>query len=251
MLWTNVLTYDIYGLFCALHPHNPISRREPTTMNESGKITLSEQIYRQLRRDIITQKIPCGAKLTLQTLKEHFGVSHTPIRDALTRLNEEGIITYYSNCGVNVVSFTEQDIRELYQLAAELDSLSVQFCRYSYSSTPLISEMEELLTTSAQLLEQGDIETWQGNSEDFHLLFYHHANNHYLYEAASRIQAKLALLSNLYRSSENIAKIQEEHQAIFNAIRQDDYNLASDLMRKHTQDDVVLALKAYRQFLNT
>lgn len=218
-------------------------------MSESGKITLSEQIYQQLRKDIITQKIPCGTKLTLQTLKEKFGVSHTPIRDALTRLNEEGIIAYYSNCGINVVTFTEQDIRELFQLAAEFDALSVEFCQYSYSSSPLISEMTDLLELSEQAIQNGNIETWQGYSEDFHLLFYHHSNNHYLCEAARRIQAKLALLSNLYRSDENIIKIQKEHTAICNAIHKGDYRSAASLMRKHTQDDVVLALKAYKRFL--
>ena len=48
--------------------------------------TLAEQIYDILRSDILTQKIPCGEKLTLSALKERFQVSTTPIRDALTRL---------------------------------------------------------------------------------------------------------------------------------------------------------------------
>lgn len=216
-------------------------------MSESNKITLAEQIYRELRRDIITQKIPCGKKITLQELKTQFGVSHTPIRDALTRLNEEGLVTYYSNCRINVVSFTEQDINELFQFAAELNAISVEFCKYSFSSSPLLFELDELLSLTDRLIEEGDLKTYQGYSEDFHLLFYKYANNHYLTEASRRIQAKIALLSNLYYSDDNVGKIQKEHHAIGELIHKGDYTKAADLMRRHTQDDVVFALKSYRE----
>ena len=75
-----------------------------------NKQTLSEQIYQILRKDILSQRIPCGAKLTLKMLQERFEVSSTPIREALTRLTEEQLITYYSNVGVSVVSLNQTDI---------------------------------------------------------------------------------------------------------------------------------------------
>ena len=72
----------------------------------SNKITLSEQIYDELYHDITDQRLVCGQKLTLKVLKDRFNVSHTPIREALTRLSENGLVTYYSNCGVTVTEFT-------------------------------------------------------------------------------------------------------------------------------------------------
>ena len=60
-----------------------------------AKNTLSEQIYQILRNDILTQAIPLGEKLTLKALQERFGVSSTPIRDAFTRLSEDGLVNYY------------------------------------------------------------------------------------------------------------------------------------------------------------
>ena len=63
-----------------------------------NRSTLSEQIYEILRNDILTQKIPCGEKLTLNTLKERFQVSSTPIRDALTRLEKDGLLQYRRQC---------------------------------------------------------------------------------------------------------------------------------------------------------
>ena len=82
------------------------------TLNKS---TLSEQIYQILRSDILSQRIPLGTRLTLKNLKEQFGVSSTPIREALTRLTEEGLVNHYSNIGVTVISLTEKDLTELYQ----------------------------------------------------------------------------------------------------------------------------------------
>ena len=95
----------------------------------SNKITLSEQIYDELYHDITDQRLVCGQKLTLKVLKDRFNVSHTPIREALTRLSENGLVTYYSNCGVTVTEFTETDIREIFQFIGELDALAIQFCK--------------------------------------------------------------------------------------------------------------------------
>ena len=96
-----------------------------------NKTTLSEQIYQILKEDILTQRIPLGEKLTLKMLKERFEVSSTPIRDALTRLTEEGLVRYYSNIGVNVISFTTDDFREIYSFMGDLDGLAIRYASAS------------------------------------------------------------------------------------------------------------------------
>ena len=89
-----------------------------------NKSTLSEQIYQILRNDILTQKIPCGEKLTLKLLQERFQVSSTPIREALTRLTQDQRVSYYSNVGIRVIRFTADDLRYFSsQLLSFLDTL--------------------------------------------------------------------------------------------------------------------------------
>ena len=56
------------------------------------KLTLSEQIYNILKEDILAGTIPLGAKLTNRELQERFQVSSTPIRDAINKLNQDGLI---------------------------------------------------------------------------------------------------------------------------------------------------------------
>ena len=92
-----------------------------------NKTTLSGQIYDILRQDILTQRIRLGEKLTLKHLQERFGVSSTPIREALTRLAEEELVVSYSNIGVNVISIGEQDLKELYEFMGDLDALAILY----------------------------------------------------------------------------------------------------------------------------
>ena len=105
------------------------------------KKTLSEQIYEILRNDIVTQAIPCGSKLTLKILQERFHVSSTPIREALTRLAEEQLASYYSNIGVSVVSLDETDVREIYQFMGDLDSLAVNYASLCPDQKPILREL--------------------------------------------------------------------------------------------------------------
>ena len=92
-----------------------------------NKSTLSEQIYQILRSDILHQRIPLGEKLTLKNLQAQFEVSSTPIREALTRLTEDGLVRYYSNIGVNVIELSKQDLTELYQFMGDLDRLAILY----------------------------------------------------------------------------------------------------------------------------
>ena len=105
--------------------------------------TLSEQIYDELYHDITDQRLVCGQKLTLKVLKDRFNVSHTPIREALMRLAENGLVTYYSNCGVTVTEFTETDIRQLFQFIGELDSMAILFCQNNFNQVPLLMDLQE------------------------------------------------------------------------------------------------------------
>lgn len=207
--------------------------------------TLSEEIYDELYQDITKQRMKCGQKLTLKMLKDRFNVSHTPIREALMRLSENGLVSYYSNVGVKVVEFTEDEIRELYQFAAELDAMAIQFCSNTFNPEPLIMDLQEIIDKSNQLLDAGDVQGWKDFSEAFHVAFYRHAHNAYLEEADTKLRAKLELLSCMYYKEQNVTRINDGHVAIFNQVKDGKYKEAAASMRKHLHYDMALALKAY------
>ncbi len=216
---------------------------------EKTHATLSEGIYEELYQDILSQKLRCGQKLTLKTLKERFGVSHTPIREALTRLAENGLMDYHSNSGVTVLTFSDDEIKQIYYFIGELDALAIRFCKFEYNHLPLVFEAEEIIRLGDEFLAKDDIENWKKCSEDFHVVFYKHAQNKYLTQAAERLYSKLTILSNMYYTPDNIPQINEAHCRILEQIKNNDFDLAADLMKEHLQNDLLYALKAYHEFL--
>ena len=215
-----------------------------------SKITLSEQIYQELYRDITRQRYRFGQKLPLKELKERFHVSQTPIREALTRLIEDGLLDYCSNVSVSVIRFTEADIRELYQCISELDALAILFCKNAFSQAPLIYDLEQIVKTGNEFFARGDIESWRHYSDEAHIVFYRHAQNRYLDGAAKKLRAKIDVLSNMYYFDDPVhtENINEGHKAILQCIQDQDFDEAANIMRIHLQFNMVYALNAYKNY---
>lgn len=215
------------------------------TLNKS---TLSEQIYQILRSDILHQKIRPGEKLTLKMLQKQFDVSSTPIREALTRLTEDGLVNYYSNVGVSVICLSEQDLRELYQFMGDLDRLAILYSAGSPDRQQLLGELEAVLAQTGVIeqkerLEPEDIPAWIAYSDRFHLIFYDYCRNSRLTHAAEKLRSQLSIFSNLYETEpQPQRRINQMHTEIFEACRSGDFEKAADLMKLHLEDSLQYAL---------
>ena len=204
-----------------------------------NKATLSAQIYQILREDILSQKILPGEKLTLKSLQERFQVSCTPIRDALTRLNEEGLVTYYSNIGVNVICLTKRDLEELYQFMGDLDSLSILYASaFPYQDEICRKLKDNILKTSVVLekdtLSGAEMRKWISASDNFHLIFYDYCGNSRLTHAAERLRSQLTIYSSSYEKEIGPQRqIFEEHKKIWETYERKDYSTAASLMKTH------------------
>jgi DNA-binding GntR family transcriptional regulator len=134
------------------------------------------QVFERLRYLIISLKLPPGSPLSRAALAEQFGVSSTPVRDALMRLDEEGLVDVFPQ-HATVVSRIDVDLaREAHflRLAVELEivrSLALE------RPDALIGELQRSLELQRQLREAGEFEAFMNADTDFH---------QQLYAAASR-----------------------------------------------------------------
>lgn len=214
------------------------------TLNKS---TLSEQIYQILRSDILDQRIPLGEKLTLKKLKEQFGVSSTPIREALTRLTEEGLVNHYSNIGVNVISLTERDLTELYQFMGDLDRLAILYSAEYLNQDQICRELKSVISVtnsieSKNVLLPEDIPGWIEHSDRFHLIFYDYCSNRRLTLAAGKLRSQLTIFSNKYETEPQPQRqINQMHSRIYEAYCRKDYQEAGDLMKQHLEESLIYA----------
>jgi len=217
-----------------------------------NKNTLSEQIYEILRNDIISQRIPSGTKLTLKLLKERFEVSSTPIREALTRLSEEQLVAYYSNIGINVVELNNTDLREIYELMGDLDSLAVRYAAAQPEQDELVGKLDSNISEAEILLaEMPDnlqpdspvISRYIELSDRFHLIFYNYCGNSRLVRAAERMRSQMSIAAYEYeKNSANLRDIHAEHLKIYQEYKSGDTTKAALLMKNHLMKSLELAL---------
>src|SRR5581483_5381716 len=98
------------------------------------ELTKADEIAVQLEDDIVAGRIAPGTVLRQETLSERFGISRTPIREALRRLAALGLVSFEPNRGVRVRTLAREDLREAFLVRAELESLA------TWLATPRMTE---------------------------------------------------------------------------------------------------------------
>ncbi len=121
------------------------------------KLPISESLYVQLLEDILTGKISSGAKLTEQELCNLYGVSRTPVREALHQLEIEGLIEIIPNRGAFAVGFSERDISDIYMLRREYEVLAAGWAIERISDEQY-EKLEEIFEFMEFYTAKGDFE---------------------------------------------------------------------------------------------
>lgn len=215
-------------------------------MSENVK-TITEQIYLMIRNDILRQNRKMGERLTVKQLQDQLGVSSTPIREALTRLQQDGLIEYQPNVGMRVVTMTEKDLREIFQMMVEYDCIAMRFACGSSEKEELLRRLSHVQENAAQCLRLGDLEKWEELSDEFHLEFYHFCNNRRLRVAAEKNRLQFGIFSNAYqRLPANQRDIQCQHDEILRCLMAGDDDRAIQMLRKHTEASMEKALRCLR-----
>ena len=201
-------------------------------MNED-KYSLSAKVFNQLQEDILSGKYKKDEELKEKTLGEEYGVSRTPVREALRQLELEGLVSMIPNKGARVVGFTSQDIYDIYEIRSMLEGLCAR--RAAKNATPdLIAELEEIIYLTDFHAEKGHGKQVFELDNKFH---------EKLYEACgSKILANLLHDYHHYvqsvrkislTSQERSIKTTAEHAAIVDAVKAHDGEKAQCLANNH------------------
>jgi Transcriptional regulators len=198
------------------------------------KMTLSDQIYSILREDIINQNIECGTKLTLKSLQERFDISSTPIRDALNRLSQDGLVDHITNIGAKVVNLNENDVIEIYDFSSILDVTAMKLSFASKRINELNADLTKCIELQKESLDSENMKVFIVHSDDFHDIFFRYANNSRLYDASRKIRSQLSILTTKYQNF-TIAKsvVYIQHRNIMETILNKEYEKAVLLMSEH------------------
>ena len=152
-------------------------------MDEAALSTKADDIALSLEEAIVTGEIAPGAILRQEKLSERFGVSRTPIREALRRLAALGLVSFVPNRGVRVRTLDRDDLREAFLVRAELESLATELATPRITAGQL-AELDAIGRRFSELtsaLRRGERDPqlpgeWMRANHAFHDVIYAAAN---------------------------------------------------------------------------
>jgi DNA-binding GntR family transcriptional regulator len=206
------------------------------------KKSLVDQIYEQLRDEIINQKIAWGAKLNVNELQERFEISCTPIREAINRLQREGLVEYKNNIGASVIEIAEKDVLEIQQVASTLDCAAI---RYAMKTGNAKQISEELSVHIKNYQHVKDEITRSNCIEEFINVFYKYAGNSRLVSMAHLIKGQQSMLRSTYRREKKSHSNMDDHTKIYNAVLTGDVDAAVKAMEKNYKKGTEILLQTF------
>ncbi len=207
--------------------------------------TIAEQIYQTLRGDIFAQRLRFGEKITTKELQEKLGASSTPIREALTRLQKDGLIVAQPNVGMRVVSYTRKDVLDIYTLMTELDTVALRLACAGGKCAAMTAQLQEVQAQAVKLLMRGDVAGWEELSDEFHTIFYRYSDNSRLSDAANKTRSQMTVFTYAYQQEEtNREEIQYQHDAVVHCLEAGDVPAAEEALRRHFASSMEKALRA-------
>jgi DNA-binding GntR family transcriptional regulator len=199
---------------------------------------LKDAVYLQLLSDIISGTLPTGTVLREAELVSRFGVSKTPLRDALVRLQKDGFVDIPPYRSAVVTGYSETDLREIYELRELLEGACARQAALHISDEAL-TELADIVQASTECVCGGQTiagreEELAGLIQQFDLVLYAQSRNSRIDEMVGNIRGHVQRIGRLTTGIPGrLAKSVSEHQGICNAIARRDGAAAETLMREH------------------
>lgn len=196
-------------------------------------LQLGMRVYKTLMNGIITGNVEPGTQLQPVSLAHQLNVSTTPVREAMQRLESDGLIVKLPYQGWFVREFTEQQIHELYEFRAALERLSVRLACKRITGDE-IRLMRSQQTIGEAALNSNDMDAYRRYNRDFHGAILNAASNSYLKSAMGQVALQSELLTTqTIRIVGRPLRAIEEHKQIIDLIEQRRTEQAEKLMEFH------------------
>ncbi len=201
-------------------------------MIEHKTVSLADQVFEQLENDILSGKYSRGESLTESKLSLELGVSRTPIREALRRLEQEHLIEE-SPKGLEVVGINDKDLEDIFMIRLKLEGEAAAMAAKNYTDEQL-AILREAVEFQEFYLDKNDPDRIKKMDSRFHETIYKMCGSAVFYDVLLPLHRKIlkyrrASVSNTSRAEASVA----EHRAIYDAISAHDASLAQKLVTEH------------------
>ena len=207
---------------------------------------LGDQVYAIIWEQIVSHRLQQGDKISDLRLSEELGVSRTPVREALHRLAQDGIVRTESRRGFFVSSFSSADVREVYDIRTALEVLVVRLALSHLADGELDEAQRAVEESREQIVSgaEGAQEHWLEIDRAFHRMLAQKAQNRRLESMLAGLQIQIGVFQvyGIHSSPLLLLSI-DHHKMILAALKQRDQAAAEQAMERHIQEvkEAVLA----------
>lgn len=193
--------------------------------------SVREAAYGHLRESILGGLLLPGSRISEPNVAEQLGISRTPVREALQRLSQEGLIELTPAKGARVRMLERDEVREIYDVRALLEAEAAQLAAQKATASEL-EQLETLIATLNQLPQNHYAEQMKVDF-DFHTALVEASHNRTLARLYQDLRSSLALVrANLQTLSQH-PKTQQQHQKILSCLQQRQPEQSAQAVREH------------------
>ncbi|WP_323766045.1 GntR family transcriptional regulator [Marinovum sp.] len=193
----------------------------------------SDAIAEALEERIFDGTHADGDRLDEVRLAEHFGVSRTPLREALQRLARSGLVELVPRRGAFVRQPGPVELLEMFEAMAEIEAVCGRLAALRITD-PALAELHDANAKCRAAIERQDPDGYYSENERFHRVIYQQSGNGYLAAEAGELHRRLKpFRRQQLRLRGRMAQSMAEHEAIVAALQQGDSQAAADALRGH------------------
>ena len=220
----------------------------PSVFGElSERRTMTDAVYDQLKTAIVELRIPPGEPLREADIAQGLSVSKTPVREALARLEQDGLVELNSFRSAVVTDYTERDLQEIYELREIIEVAAARSAAESMSERGL-ADLGRIASECMRLSDEGGGPELVRLISEFDTVLFEAVHNRRIRAILANLASHLTRIGLLTAGipGRNAASVRE-HAQIYEAIERRDPEAAEQFMRQHirsVRDDQLRALPA-------
>ena len=208
-------------------------------------LTKTERAIQALRDAILRGTIPAGEQLTVGDLAYQLGMSPTPVREAIRILQTEGLLKQTPHHTISAITFTEQDIADIFNLRAMLEAQAVRLATPHLTADDF-AELDDIDEQMRVAQAVGDHAAVHRINAEWHRTIYRASHNVHLVEIIESLWRKF-LWESLWTVPNHTTTSLGQHAAITQAMRARDAEGAAKLMAAHMDHGKDTAVRYFRQ----
>lgn len=211
---------------------------------------LREVIFNTLREAIIVGELKPGERLMEVQLAEKMGVSRTPVREAIRKLELEGLVDMIPRKGAHVAELSVKDIVNVLEVRASLDGLATRLSAERITADEL-KDLKHVLTQFIAYVEKENLQGSIKKDVEFHDIIYRSSRNEKLIQIANNLREQVYRFRVIYLKDYSSPKeLIKEHTDIYDAIVGRNIEQAASMAQMHIKNQertIIKAVKSIRQ----